>query len=112
MHHHMLYLRKLLFQFVMNPLSDIVGLPQGMVPISGNLNIHINFIAEFAGAQIVDPENSLFVGDAAAELLLGFLVTGMNRQMTRLAMGSMIGNPTLAKAIPISAPIEERASER
>ncbi len=36
----------------------------------------------------------------------------MNPKMTRLAMESITGKPSLAPAIPINAPMEEKASER
>ena len=36
----------------------------------------------------------------------------INTKITKLAMESMIGNPSLEPAIPTNAPMEENASER
>ena len=36
----------------------------------------------------------------------------INTNIIRLAIESIIGNPNLAPAIPMSAPIDEKASER
>lgn len=130
MHHNVFYLRKCLFNAVMHHLGNLVRLPQRHGTIYLNLNVRINFIAKDPSLKQVNPRHIWILKNAGAQLFFGLLITGMidhfihrifkisyaaftiKTKITRLAIGSMTGNPILAPTIPTSAPIEENASER
>ena len=74
MNHAVLDIGKLRFNRVVYALRDGMRVVQGQIPVGGNFHLHVNPVAEEAGAQSVNAFHAAVFLGHTAHLLLRFRV--------------------------------------